>query len=272
LNSEECDIKCLTCSEKSKKLNLCITCNTINGNYIPVFNYNNNFQNYYECFLKDSNNIENSKDNILENIRNALINGNLNVLIDNIIKKDKKNIIYKYDNLIYELSSTDIENHDNNISSINLGKCENKIKNNNDINLNDSLLILKVDIYEEGMLIPIIEYEIYNFETKKKLNLSLSKNDKVDISIPVNIDETNVYKHNISDDYYNDICYIIDSKIDIILNDRRNEYYINNMSVCEKDCFFKDYDYNIKKVVCECLIKISFPIISEIVINKDLFM
>ena len=272
LNSEECDIKCLTCSEKSKKLNLCITCNTINGNYIPVFNYNNNFQNYYECFLKDSNNIENSKDNILENIRNALINGNLNLLIDNIIKKEKKNIIYKYDNLIYELSSTDIENHDNNISSINLGKCENKIKNSNDINLNDSLLILKVDIYEEGMLIPIIEYEIYNFETKKKLNLSLSKNDKVDISIPVNIDETNVYKHNISDDYYNDICYIIDSKIDIILNDRRNEYYINNMSVCEKDCIFKEYNFTTKKVLCECFIKINFPLISKISFNKDKFI
>jgi len=272
LNSNECDNKCLTCSEKSKELNLCITCNTTKGNYIPVFNYNNGFQQYYECFLKDSKNNENSKDNILENIRNELINGSLNILIDYIIKKDKKNIVYKYDNLIYELSSTDIKNHDNNISSINLGKCEYKLKIANDININDSLLILKVDIYEEGMLIPIIEYEIYDFETKKKLNLSICKNDKVDISIPVYIDENNLYKHNISDDYYNEKCYIIDGKIDIILNDRRNEYYINNMSVCEKDCFFKEYNFHTKKVLCECFIKINFPLISKIGYNKDKFI
>ena len=104
---------------------------------------------------------------------------------------------------------------------------------------------------------------------KKKLNLNICKNDKVDISIPVNINENNLFKYNISDDYYNDKCYIDDSKIDIILNDRRNEYYINNMSVCEKDCFFKDYNFNTKKVLCECFIKLNFPLISKIGYNKD---
>ena len=54
LVSNECDKKCLTCDEESKKLNLCITCNTTKGNYYPV-NFNNGFQKYYECFLKDSN-------------------------------------------------------------------------------------------------------------------------------------------------------------------------------------------------------------------------
>ena len=85
----------------------------------------------------------------------------------------------------------------------------------------------------------------------------------------MNINENNLFKYNISDDYYNDKCYIDDSKIDIILNDRRNEYYINNMSVCEKDCFFKDYNFNTKKVLCECFIKLNFPLISKIGYNKD---
>jgi len=102
--------------------------------------------------------------------------------------------------------------------------------------------------------------------------LNICKDDKVDISIPVKINENNLYKHNISNDYYNDKCYIDDSKIDIILNDRRNEYYINNMSVCEKDCFFKDYNFDTKKVLCECFIKINFPLISEIGYNKDKFI
>ena len=53
LITNDCDNKCLTCSEESKKLNLCLTCN-FNENYFPV-NYNNGPQQYYECFLKDSN-------------------------------------------------------------------------------------------------------------------------------------------------------------------------------------------------------------------------
>ena len=209
---------------------------------------------------------------ILDNLRYELIKSKLNLLIDNIIIKDKKNMVYKDNNLIYELTSTDVDNNNNNISSINLRECEEKLILNNSINMSDSLLILKVDIYGIGILVPLIEYEVYNIETKEKLDLSICKNDKIDISIPVNIDENNLYKYNISDDYFYDKCSIKDKDIDIILNDRRNEYYINNMSVCEKDCFFKEYNSNTKKVVCECLIKINFPLIEEIEINRDLFM
>ena len=266
-----CIINCSDDNEINKRCYESLPYETYNSSLNIFLCIKNPYKIYedIDSFYSFLQNNENSKDNLFESIRNELINGNLNLLIDNIIKKDKKNIIYKDDNLIYELSSTDIKNHDNNISSINLGICENKLKIENDININVPLLILKIDINEKGMLIPIIEYEIYDFETKKKLNLNICKNDKVDISIPVNINENNLFKYNISNDYYNDICYIDDSKVDIILNDRRNEYYINNMSVCEKDCFFKDYNFNTKKVLCECFIKLNFPLISKIGYNKD---
>ena len=41
------------------------------------------------------------------------------------------------------------------------------------------------------------------------------------------------------------------------------------MSLCENNCKYTNYDYNTKKVICECFIKINFPLISEIAINKD---
>ena len=240
----------------------------VNGiNLIP-----NNIEEFITFFDNLFNNNETSKDNIFENIGNELINGTLNTLIDNVILKEKKNIKYEDGNILYELISTDIENNDNNISSINLGTRENKLKINNNISINDPLLMLKADIYEIGMLIPRIEYEIYNILTKQKLNLSICKDDKVDISVPVKIDDDKIYKYNISDDYYNDICSISDSKIDIILNDRRNEFYKNNMSVCEKDCTFKDYNFDTKKVSCECFIKIKVPLMSEIEVNKNKFI
>ena len=237
------------------------------NNYTYIENYDdiNSFYHYFE-------NNEISIDNILDNLRYDLRNKKLNKLIDNIIIKDKKSITYKNNNIIYELTSTDIDNNAYNISSINLRECEKKLKLNNDININDSLLIFKVDIYGQDILIPLIEYEIYNIKTKEKLNLSICKNDKIDISISVNLSENNLYEYNISDEYYNNICCVKDKDIDIILNDRRNEYCKNNMFVCEKDCFFKEYNYNTKEVICECLIKIKFPLISEIYIDKNLFI
>ena len=41
------------------------------------------------------------------------------------------------------------------------------------------------------------------------------------------------------------------------------------MSLCESNCEYNGYDYNTNKVTCECFIKINFPFISELSINKD---
>ena len=80
----------------------------------------------------------------------------------------------------------------------------------------------KLDINDEVMNIPKIEFEVYyklNGHNLKKLNLSYCSNSKIDISIPVKINEKNIDKYNSSSGYYNDICYVTssDSGTDIIL-------------------------------------------------------
>ena len=132
-------------------------------------------------------------------------------------------------------------------------------------------MVLKVDIFQEGVLIPFIEYEVYNSETKVKLDLSACKDIKIEISIPVSINESELFKYDISSDYYNDICFSYQekNKADTIINDRRNEYLNNSLSVCEENCEYGGYDYSNKRVLCECYTKIAFPIISEVEINKD---
>ena len=106
------------------------TFNLSNNNYM-CYIYYKDIDSLYQLFE----NKEISIDNILDNLRYELRNNKLNILLDKIIIKDKKNIIYKDNNIIYELSSTDIKNNDNNISSINLRECENKLKINNNINI-----------------------------------------------------------------------------------------------------------------------------------------
>ena len=48
-----------------------------------------------------------------------------------------------------------------NVSTINLCKCKDKLKEINNIPEDIDLYILKIDIKEEGMRTPKIEYEVY---------------------------------------------------------------------------------------------------------------
>ena len=71
-----------------------------------------------------------------------------------------------------------------------------------------NLLIFKVEYFIPGFLIPIIEYEIYDYSNpKNKLNLNICENVKININIPVLINENNLFKYDPSCAFYNDICF-----------------------------------------------------------------
>ena len=101
---------------------------------------------------------------------------------------------------------------------------------------------------EIGMKIPKIEYEIfyplYNDSDLIKLNLTFCQGTKIDFSIYVKIDGK-LDKYNSSSDYYNNICSktTSESGTDISLNDRRNEFVNNNISLCEENCELIEYNY-----------------------------
>ena len=152
--------------------------------------------------------------------------------------------------------------------------CDSKLRYIYNITNGSSLYILKIDVKEEGMKIPKIEYEIYSYSSLGKnnisqLNLSYCKNTKVDISIPIILNDT-LDKYDKNSNYYNDICYTTTSKIgtDISLKDRKNEFINNNMTICEENCILKNYDNDLKKVKCSCEIKINIPLIDEIKFDK----
>ena len=62
---------------------------------------------------------------------------------------------------------------------------------------------------------------------------------------------------NSSSDYFTDPCYTAtsDSGTDILLNDRKIEFIKNNKTVCQEDCEFSDYNYEIIKANCSCVLK-----------------
>ena len=247
--------------------------NSYTNYYFCVKNYT--YDESFEIFVDLCKGNENSIKNNINNIQKELINGTFNILINSI--ENNSDIIVKNDNIIFQITSVynQKNNEYNNISSVNFGKCENILRGRYNLSDDMTLLIFKVEYYIPGFFIPIIEYEVYdNSNPKNRLNLSFCENETININIPVSIDEDNLFKHEPSNAFYNDLCYpyTTDFKTDIILKDRRNEFINNNMSLCENNCEYKGYDNNKKISKCECSIKTEFHFLSEIKIDKNLLL
>ena len=208
-----------------------------------------------------------SNDNILDSIRESILNHNLETLISNVIEEKQDKCVIS-NNVLYQITTSENQNNNiyNNISSIKLGKCEDILKNIYKIDSNETLIILKVEYYKTGLLIPIIRYEVFNPKNYSKLNLSYCNESLINYNIPVSIDENNLDKYDPTSEYYNDECnaYTTENGTDILLSDRKNEFIENNMSLCENICEYSGYDKEKKKVICQCNIKYRDFIISEI--------
>ena len=214
------------------------------------------------------------KDEIIKDLKNQIMNGSLDSFIENLIQGEKKDLMIKDDNIQYQMTSTENQKNNkyDNISNIILGECENILKKEYKINTNLPLIMLKVDYYQPGSLIPIIGYEVFHPITKIKLNLTYCKDSLVNFNIPVNINEDDLFKYDPNNEYYTNECYpsTSDSGTDILINDRQNEYNNNNMSLCENNCTFNGYDGETKKSICECAMKTKQLVISELVNNTDI--
>ena len=165
------------------------------------------------------------------------------------------------------------QNDNNNNDGIYLGECEDRLKKFYNIPENEKLYVLRLDIRQIGLQIPMLEYEIlypiYDNKNLVKLNLTIYSDIKLNRTIKANL-TGNIDKYNKKSNYYNDICYITDSDYgtDISLSDRKEEYINNNMGICEDKCDFISYNYETQKAVCSCNIKTEISLMKNINLDK----
>ena len=225
---------------------------------------------FFKYYCKINNKNPKFKDEMFNTIEKDIKNGSLNSLLLNI---DKYELFVNEDNATFEITSSEAEkkNYNNNITSILLGECENVLRDHYQIENNMSLIILKSGISLENLLMPLIKYKVFNPKTKQSLNLTYCEKMFINISIPVLINEEDLFKHDPSSDYYNNKCfsYTTENKTDIILDDRRNEYINNNMFLCEEDCKYDSYNSITKKVTCECKVREKERLFENIQIDKN---
>ena len=190
-------------------------------------------------------------------------------------KINKDDLENSFENILITITTIENqkENKEKNKTSIDFTSCENELKSAKIIPNDTILYIVKIDVKEEGIRIPKIEYEIYYYLDNgelKKLNLSECEGTKIDILIPVKLTDI-IDKHNESSNYYNDICTKTSSThdTDIILSDRRDIFINNYLKLCEEDCYLTEYNNATEKAKCSCPIKINLPFIEEIKFDKN---
>ena len=178
-------------------------------------------------------------------------------------------------NEIYSLEG--IKANGYNLSMIDLSDCEELLKTTNGINPNTPLIILKFEKLTNIASKKIIQYEIFNPNNKTKLDLSICQNNPVNIYIPIIISEKtqNLYKDlaesgynlfNINDSFYQDICtpYKSENGTDVLLSDRKIDFYSENETKCQVNCNYSNYNFESKYLKCEC------SVINENIITKDI--
>ena len=211
--------------------------------------------------------------NIIKDKRDKDIEQYREIISDFNVSENKEDIIESKDNVTYQMTTTNNQknNTNKNISTINLGKCEEKLKTIYGIDDSLPLIIFKIDYYSPDTLIPIIGYEIYHPLNKSKLDLKYCEDILIKLNIPVNIDETKLFKYDPNSDFYKDNCfsYTTENGTDIILNDRKQEFTNNNLSLCENNCNYTGYDTNNKQSTCDCNIKNKMDLISDIIENPN---
>ena len=261
LKNKTCYVNDCSDNWKKNQLKLIPENNTCVPNYDDDIE-NNNYRN--ETIIINENNIIqldiDSYDKFLNETEKYFTSKDYNtIIIDN--GEDQLKEFYKL-----KVTFTTLENQKNNIdknnlTAIDLGECEFILKDFYNISYNETLYMRKLDIIQEGMKIPKMEYDVYHKvlgEYLEKLNLNVCKDEKASLYIPIEITE-NIDILNSSSGYYNDICYTTTSEFgtDISLKDRKNDFIEKNKTICQEDCILEEYNTSIKKTKCSCDIKQS---------------
>ena len=255
---------------------------------IPAITTTATLQNYYNTedidepeIISTDNNLPEKKGEIRElnmtkaNITKEEIMENIEQIMNNTIIGET----YEYQNedftiLIYPTDSNVLTNK----THIDFVECESILKSHYNLSNESIITFFQMEISNKNShsLINQVEYQVYD-EQKNQLELSLCNNANIkifygikndsnlDMSIINSFKDSGVNVFNLSDEFFNDICYpYSENGNDLILEDRIKEIY-QNFSLCEEGCTYDAIDIYNMLISCKCNVKENMTtVISEI--------
>ena len=239
------------------------------------------------CKLKQYSAFKNMTREFYNNLlKEAYIYDDIKDDVNIIFNKEDKNLTFHLTNFASQVP--------NNLSFIHIDEYENKIKELYNISSKDKLLSMKVDIKRKDTKSTQVEYQFYHPQILiKKLDLKLlnkrrrldgeteNSNTILKIDLPVNwteqqiqnFDELNasdIDAFDSSSEFYTDNCnqFTTSNGNDIFLDDRKIEYYPDE-TLCEDGCNFLQYNYDTKKITCQCDYKSNADNYENVVFKKN---
>ena len=159
------------------------------------------------------------------------------------------------------------EDKDANYSLVYLGDCEYKIKSYYNLPNETELFILGIDSPNKDILSStnVFNYGVYLSngtlldhneackETKISISSPITNPDIIKLEEAVYFSEMGYDIYDESSNFYNDRCSpaAINGN-DIILKDRKNDFYPEGISLCNDSCVYSQIDLNSKRFICEC--------------------
>ena len=219
------------------------------------------------------NNLLNNKCSFENNNNTEIYNKIKKEIIQTFPKNGESIVIKGEDNYIFQVTTDDNEinalneNYDNdyNLSIIDLGECEILLKKKYNIDEEDNLIIYKYEKLTNISSQKNVQYEVFNPNTLKQLNLSICKNTSINIYLPISLskEKQNLYNdlkesgYDLFDEngsFYTDICtpYKSENGTDVLLSDRKKDFYNNSEVSCQVNCSFSEYLSDSKFLKCEC--------------------
>ena len=193
---------------------------------------------------------------------------------DNHLSEDDKILVIKYD-----MSSINIKNNDetnsNNGNTANEGAKEPENEKNENRNSN------YLDITDYFLINPV-EYEFFSSVTGEKIDASVCEPNEIIISYPISYTKTKYYEENsgisfneydnkfnigkelhnkndkidtfnFNNSVYKDVCINVEiNGKDLVLEDRYENLYPNNITLCESNCTYYYTDYELGRINCKC--------------------
>ena len=226
----------------------------ING----ICSYNKLLNN--ECSFENNNNTE-----IYNKIKNEIIktyplNG------ESVVIKAEDNYIFQVTTEENEINTFNGK-YENayNLSMIDLDECQMLLKSKNSIHETDNLIIFEFEKITNISSEKNVQYEVFDPNTLEQLDLSICKDSSINIYIPISLsqEKENLYNDlkesgydlfDENDSFYTDICtpYKSENGTDVLLSDRKKDFYNNSEVSCQANCNYSEYLSELKYLKCEC--------------------
>ena len=167
-----------------------------------------------------------------------------------------------------------IEQIKNGISGLDFGDCIDTIKKANNIPEDEDLIVIEIETKEDKEKNKNLDYNKDSIDLGKNvkvticdkngniLDMSVCDNEitvmkfvgdveEIDVNTAMGYAEQGIDVFNAQDSFFNDRCSPFNSDKDVILSDRRDDYF-QNVSFCDEGCVYNGMDFNLMIAKCSC--------------------